>query len=80
MKCVAIRRLSHQKVDTQTRRKKGVITTEVRAIEIQAKMEYAFRKNDLIGKVLLSENTNYGSTSMKLWYFLSTLINRQMEL
>jgi hypothetical protein len=58
MKCVAIRRLSHQKVDTQTSRKTGVITMEVRAIEIQAKMEYAFRKNDLIGTVLLSENTN----------------------
>jgi hypothetical protein len=46
--CAATLRLSHQKVEIHTSRKKGVIIMEVTAIVIQARIEYAFNRKDLM--------------------------------
>jgi hypothetical protein len=46
--CVATLRLSHQKVENHTRRKKGVIIIEVSAMVVQANREYMVSSNFFI--------------------------------
>src|SRR5210317_118814 len=65
----ANRRLSHQKVETHTSRKKGVMITEVRAMVTQASMEKTFSSFLFIRKAILRKIRILQSRTSIFYYF-----------